>query len=273
MKKIFFSVFILFAYSVYGNNNALLNEYKLLYIDLLNLRTWGYKSFYDGELNRTNGYINTFQGAIQITGNNFDYVIHGEGFFKIRLDNNSVAYTRSGNFRVDSAGVLVTPQGYPLYENIRLEGAYLWDSFRITKDHNIYVNIVDRNNETIERQLGQLLTYKIPHEYLEHYDGAIYTIKENIEYEDDITFDNSLIMGALECSNYELLPVIIRMYYILSLSDENLIRNVEFKKELLKIQIENMSDNNLLDTEIEEEYLNSKFYYLEKILPYIRHDY
>jgi flagellar basal body rod protein FlgF len=324
--RIFYYILIFFAYTAYADNNDLLNDYKLLYIDLLNLKTWGYKSFYNNELNRSNETINISQGTIQITENNFDCAIVGEGFFKIRLDNNLAAYTRDGNFRVDENGVIVTPQGYQIYENICLGEQFLPESFKITKDHNIYVNIVNENQELVETQVGKLLTYKIPNEYLKHYEGAIYIIKDNMEYEEEIIFDNYIIQGALELSNYALLPVVLRMYYILSVLNENVIPNIEFKKELLKMQIEKMSnnnylldntiyslnskingiidvlkDNNLLDTEeemiftdgllmglklkhlknnfnlfdlnIAQEYIDSKFYYLEAILPFINLDY
>lgn len=254
MKKIFFCILIFFTYSIYAGDNDLLHEYTLLYTDLLNLRTWGYKSFYNGELNRADGYIHISQGAIEMTEVPFDCAIIGEGFFKIRLADDSEAYTRSGNFRVDQNGTITTSQGYPLYETICLGETFLPDSFTITKDHSMYVSTVDTNNTITRSQLGRLLTYKIPNEYLEHYEDAIYTIKETADYEEEITFDNYLIQGSLELSNYALLPVVIRMYYILSLLDENVIPHIEFKKELLKIQIENLSNT-------------------EEILPFIHYDY
>jgi flagellar basal body rod protein FlgF len=245
-QKFFFCIFIFFTHIIYADDNDLLNDYKLLYIDLLNIKTWGYKSFYNNDLNRSNGKINISQGAIQLTENNFNCAIHGEGFFKIRLENNFAAYTRNGQFKVDTDGVLVTSQGYPLYESICLGESFLPQSFKITRDHNIYINTADENQRIVEIKLGQLLTYKIPSENLEHYEDAIYIIKEDTEYEEELTFDNFIINGALELSNYELLSVILRMYYILSVLDENIIPNIEFKRELLRIQIEKMANNNYL---------------------------
>jgi flagellar basal body rod protein FlgF len=275
-----------FTYIIYANDNDLLNDYKLLYIDLSNIKTWGYKSFYNGDLNRSNENINISQGALYITENNFDWAIAGEGFFKIILDNNIAAYTRNGNFMVDSNGTIVTSQEYPLYERICLEESFLAESFKITRDHDIYVNIVDENQTIVEMKAGKLLTYKISNEYLEHYADAIYTIKENTEYTEVLTFDNYIMQGALELSNYELLPVVLRMYYILSVLNENIMPNIEFKRELLKIQIEKMANSNHLfdeaifslnnrinNLDITEEYLDNKLYYLETILPFIKWDY
>jgi flagellar basal body rod protein FlgG len=269
MKKMFYFILIFLSQIIYANDNDLLNEYKLLYIDLINFNTWGYKSYYNKELNRTNGYINISHGSIQITEVNSDYVIHGEGFFKIRLENNVIAYTRSGHFLFDSSGNIVTPQGYQLYDNICLGETFLPETFKITGDHNIYVSIVDNDNEIKGIHLGKLLTYKIPNEYLEHHERSIYKIKENIEYIEELTFDNRIIKGALEMSNVELLPTVIRMYYILSILDYNSIPNIEFKKELLNILIKYILDYKY--TTIEHFY--NFIHGIEKIIPFIKYDY
>ncbi len=56
------------------------------------------------------------QGPIKFTGNPFDVAIAGEGFFKVQTPE-GVAYTRAGNFRLDSSRRLVTAQGYPVLAN------------------------------------------------------------------------------------------------------------------------------------------------------------
>ena len=145
MKKIYIFCCILAFLSCFAHadDNGLLNDYKLLYIDLINMRTWGYKSFFNNELNRSAENINIAQGALFLTEVKSHVSIHGEGFFKIRLENGLVGYTRSGEFLFDECGNIVTPRGYPLYDNICLEGAFLPDTIRITNDHKIYVSIAD----------------------------------------------------------------------------------------------------------------------------------
>ncbi len=39
------------------------------------------------------------QGALNETGNNFDFAINGKGFFMVRTDDGGVAYTRNGSFQ------------------------------------------------------------------------------------------------------------------------------------------------------------------------------
>jgi flagellar hook protein FlgE len=59
------------------------------------------------------------QGNITVTGNNMDVAINGDGFFKIQQPDGSYAYTRAGNFKLDSSGNVVTNNngkvlGYPV---------------------------------------------------------------------------------------------------------------------------------------------------------------
>lgn len=51
------------------------------------------------------------EGALQQTGNPLDLAIQGSGFFAVRTPQ-GVRYTRAGDFSLDAAGNLVTPQGY-----------------------------------------------------------------------------------------------------------------------------------------------------------------
>jgi len=58
------------------------------------------------------------QGNISITGNNLDVAINGGGFFQVTMPDGSTAYTRDGQFKLDSSGNLITNSkanimGYP----------------------------------------------------------------------------------------------------------------------------------------------------------------
>ena len=48
------------------------------------------------------------EGAIRVTENPNDFMIEGQGFFRVQLDDGSTAYTRDGNFKWDNTGRLVT---------------------------------------------------------------------------------------------------------------------------------------------------------------------
>jgi flagellar basal-body rod protein FlgF len=51
-------------------------------------------------------------GEIRYTGVNTDVAIDGSGFFEVQLANGASAYTRDGEFQVNTQGQLITKQGY-----------------------------------------------------------------------------------------------------------------------------------------------------------------
>ena len=56
-------------------------------------------------------------GSPQITGNTYDMMIMGDGFFGIQVGNETM-YTRDGSFDVDAQGILKTRSGHPLVPGI-----------------------------------------------------------------------------------------------------------------------------------------------------------
>ncbi|MDN5379023.1 flagellar basal-body rod protein FlgF [Thermodesulfobacterium sp.] len=61
-------------------------------------------------------YLNKEQGILEHTQNPLHFAIVGEGFFKVQTPN-GIAYTRAGNFTIDTQRRLVTPEGYPVLVN------------------------------------------------------------------------------------------------------------------------------------------------------------
>lgn len=51
------------------------------------------------------------QGALKNTGRALDFAIEGEGFFRVRAADGDLAYTRDGQFQVNSDGVLTDSEG------------------------------------------------------------------------------------------------------------------------------------------------------------------
>ncbi|MDL2275988.1 flagellar basal-body rod protein FlgG [Desulfosarcina sp. OttesenSCG-928-G10] len=60
------------------------------------------------------------QGNFQHTENDLDMAIEGDGFFQITQPNGELAYTRSGAFKIDSEGRIVTSDGFPLEPEITI---------------------------------------------------------------------------------------------------------------------------------------------------------
>lgn len=59
-------------------------------------------------------------GNIEPTGVDYDMAIEGEGFFEVTRPDGTSAYTRAGDFRPDSDGRLVSPEGYYITPNITI---------------------------------------------------------------------------------------------------------------------------------------------------------
>ena len=60
------------------------------------------------------------QGDFASTGNPLDLVIEGNGFFQVPKPDGELAYTRSGAFKLDSTGRIVTSDGYPIEPTITI---------------------------------------------------------------------------------------------------------------------------------------------------------
>jgi flagellar basal-body rod protein FlgG len=54
------------------------------------------------------------QGDFAKTDNSLDFVVEGDGFFQITMPDGTIAYSRSGAFKLDSEGRIVNSDGYAL---------------------------------------------------------------------------------------------------------------------------------------------------------------
>lgn len=57
-------------------------------------------------------YTDYSQGGFKQTGNPLDFALDGKGFFEVQLPDGTTAYTRSGDFKLNQNGEIVTSQGY-----------------------------------------------------------------------------------------------------------------------------------------------------------------
>lgn len=61
-------------------------------------------------------YRNTEEGPVRTTGNDLDLAIQGDGYFTVQTPLGE-RYTRGGNFRMDSTGMVTTQEGYSLLDS------------------------------------------------------------------------------------------------------------------------------------------------------------
>jgi flagellar basal-body rod protein FlgG len=91
------------------------------------------------------------QGDFNATGNPLDMAISGNGFFQILLPNGQTGYARSGSFRTDSTGVVVTSDGNPLQPSITIPP----DATNITIGTDGTVSVT-QPGQTQASQVGQI---------------------------------------------------------------------------------------------------------------------
>lgn len=89
------------------------------------------------------------QGTFQLTDNDFDMAISGEGFFRVLMPDGTTAYTRDGALGIDGQGRLVTQEGYPIQPEIIVPPDRT--SFNIAPDGTVMVSRPGQPNEAIGR--------------------------------------------------------------------------------------------------------------------------
>ncbi|MCK5162657.1 MAG: flagellar hook-basal body protein [Desulfobacula sp.] len=144
------------------------------------------------------------QGAIQTTGNSFDFALSGEGFFKIETQE-GIRYTRNGNFSLDINGILVDQNGNPVMGQggaIAIDGEDVALNLSVSQNGEINLSgeIVDTLDivtfsklSKLERDGSNLLSYK----------G---------ETTDEIQAEQAIVQHkALEKSNIKVVEEMVRM--------------------------------------------------------------
>lgn len=102
-----------------------LQDLDLVSSNLANMNTIGFKAsranfqeLYD-QANRNGSrfaatQVMTGQGSLRTTERGLDWAVQGEGFFQIQLPGDEMAYTRDGQFMLDSERTVVDAKGNPL---------------------------------------------------------------------------------------------------------------------------------------------------------------
>ncbi|MDR2537338.1 MAG: hypothetical protein LBC46_03425, partial [Treponema sp.] len=262
MKSTFFIMFLFYARLVWSD----IPEYQLLWEDVANAMTFGYKSHFDITGLTGKSSPSKHITALIETNESWFAIIWPAGFFKIVLDDTTIGYTRNGQFntRFDletETYELVTSQGYTLADPVLL---YTRVIKRDKQGQEEILGIIEgngRNNEEwtkFARSAGeyeslrgelhgpkvaeQLKVYDVPYEKLRYYKDGIYTLDPSFTDEIMESPNSLVVSNALEMSNVLLLEVLTRMYY-LTVTDES-IKNRLFKAELLKIGIEQYAQTN-----------------------------
>ncbi len=95
------------------------------------------------------------EGEFKRTDNELDVAIEGDGFFQVTLPTGETAYTRSGAFKVNSTGAVVTSEGFLISPNVTIPTTAL----NITIATDGTVSVINAGT-TAPAQVGQLQLVK-----------------------------------------------------------------------------------------------------------------
>ena len=90
-------------------------------------------------------------GEYQNTKNELDLAIVGDGFFQVLLPDGETAYSRAGNFSLDSEGRMVTPDGFLLEPEISIPS----DTVAISVGMDGTVSVMQAN-ENVPTEVGTI---------------------------------------------------------------------------------------------------------------------
>lgn len=146
------------------------------------------------------GYRDTSTGAMQITNNPLDLAIKGNGYFQVETPL-GVRYTKSGNFQIDSQGMMITADGYPvlgadgstilLPQNAKNIEITALGQIKVDGQASGQVGMVEFANEQAMVKVG----------------NSFYTSKETPQAADSAR----MIQGAIENSNVNGVTELVRM--------------------------------------------------------------
>ncbi|MTI46853.1 flagellar hook-basal body protein [Sporosalibacterium faouarense] len=158
---------------------------------------------------------NFIQGDLRQTGNQLDFALKGDGFFKVHTPQGDM-YTRDGSFTLNENGELITTEGYFVlgqYGSIVAEG----DDFTINEKGQII-----NNGEAID-SLDIVTLDNI--EDLRKQGNNLYKLEEGVEPQES-EFNGQVIRGYLEGSNVDTIKEMVKMI--------TLMRNYESNQKIIR---------------------------------------
>lgn len=163
-------------------------------------------------------------GRIYSTGNELDITINGSGFIAVQSDNGVEAYTRAGDLRIVSGGLLQTSAGYTVIGNDGPIAIPPFEKLEIGADGTISIQPLGQS-ATALAVLNRIKLVSPPHaEIHKGVDGLFYS-NNGIFFEPDS--DVRIISGTLESSNVNAVNALVEMI--------QLSRNFEMQIKLMKV--------------------------------------
>jgi len=173
-------------------------------------------------------------GTIEVTNRELDMAIEGNGFFQVRMPDGAVAFSRAGNFHVDSQGNLLSPNGHPVEPPIRIP----------LEAREVIVNQEGRvfallDDDTRQQEIGQIVVSKFMNP------EGLKDIGQNLLLETESSGQSEIVVPgqngagsirqrALEFSNVDIVAEMMEML-MCQRSFETIIKAMKASDDMLKV--------------------------------------
>lgn len=167
-------------------------------------------------------------GAIATTGRDLDLAINGDGWFAVQAADGSVGYTRRGDFRIDSSGLLLNGANQIVLDDGGPITIPQFDSLEIGRDGSISILAPGQAATTVVG-VARIRLVNPPLGQLVRGEDGLFRTRNGADVPADAAV--SVTSGALESSNVNAVDAMVRMidyarYYehqvkLMNLASEN----------------------------------------------------
>lgn len=169
-------------------------------------------------------------GAVKTTGRSLDVAIAGEGWFSITAQNGTEAFSRRGDFHVDSFGQLSDGSGNAVMGNSGPIALPPYNSIEIGTDGTISIVPLGQTPNTMA-VVDRIQLVTVADGGLERGDDGLMRLKEGVTATADASV--KVVSGSLEGSNVSVVTEMINMI--------DLARRFESQVQLMRSAEENSS--------------------------------
>jgi flagellar basal-body rod protein FlgF len=152
--------------------------------------------------------INYAPGPVETTGRNLDIAIEQDGWIAIQSPDGTEAYTRAGNMRLSSTGLLVTGAGHPVLGNAGPIVIPPSETLSIGTDGNITIHPIGQAADALV-VVDRIKLVNPNTDGLEKGEDGLFRQKSGLPAAADA--EVKVIPGALERSNVSVVESMVKM--------------------------------------------------------------
>jgi len=147
-------------------------------------------------------------GSVYHTGNELDISLNEEGWIAVLAEDGTEAYTRAGDLRISSAGMLENGAGHPVIGNGGAISIPPAEKIEIGKDGTISIRPIGQDEKTLAT-IDRIKLVNPPRNMLYKGNDGLFRLKNGTDAVSDAGV--TVTSGALESSNVNLVSALINM--------------------------------------------------------------